>query len=158
MVQRSFAARRVIVALLAIVGAYYAFAGSVTLLTISDVTRRWVEHSGDPDFRFDFDQFRFLIVSGAAIWLVLGVATVLCSVRTLAGNPVKHGYWAALAALAVVVHIPWMIYKIISTGVLPRPEAGSVVRAAGFRFAAVALLYVVGLLATRRWPAGRATG
>jgi hypothetical protein len=151
-------ARRTVIGLLTLVGGYYAVVGTSVLLNVGQVTRRWTLLSGDPDFPADSAQFGILIGIGAAIWVVLGVGTVVCGVRTLVGRPVRRASWVALAALAVVVHVPWLLYKSIGTGALPRPEAALQVRAAGLQFVAVALLYIVGLVATRHWPTRRAAG
>ena len=71
------AVRRTIVGLLTLVGGYYAFVGASVLLNLGQVTRRWTQLSGDPDVPADAGQFVMLIGAGAAIWIVLGVATVL---------------------------------------------------------------------------------
>lgn len=151
----TLAARRIIVSLLTVVGGYYAVVGASALLRLGEVTRRWTQLSGDPDFPADSTQFGILIGTGAAIWVVLGIGTTLSGVRTLTDRPVPRGAWPALTALALCVHVPWWLYKSLGTGALPRPEAALQVRAASLQFVAVAILYVAGLVATWHWPARR---
>jgi hypothetical protein len=46
--------RRTVAAALALLGAYYAVSEVITLASLPSVTHRWIELSGDADFRFDF--------------------------------------------------------------------------------------------------------
>ena len=59
--------RRIVALGLAVLGAYYAIHGSLTLLNLPGVTRRWIALSGDPDFRLDFEIFAMSIGLGAVV-------------------------------------------------------------------------------------------
>jgi hypothetical protein len=158
MVHVTVAARRTVVWLLTLAGGYYTVVGASALLNLGEVTRRWTRLSGDPDFPADAAQFGILIGTGAAIWVVLGIVTMLFGLRTSTGGQVSRASWAVLTTIAVVVHVPWLLYRSIGTGALPGPEATLEIRVAGLQFATVALLYIVAMLATRHGLTRRAAG
>ena len=53
------AVQRTIVGLLAVIGVWYAVVGASALLKLGEVTRRWTQLSGDPDFPADAQRRRF---------------------------------------------------------------------------------------------------
>ena len=147
--------RRLLVALLIMVGAYYAYAGAAVILNLTEVAQRWVYRSGDSDFPADVAQFRRLIGIGAALWLTLGIWTVVCGVRTLTGRFVRGLHWIGLAVTAVLIHAPWLLYRRIDAGRLSRAETWLQVRAALIQWAIVALLYVCTAIVMHYWPLRR---
>jgi hypothetical protein len=53
---------RTLLCALAVIGACYAFVGANVLIHLGDVTRRWTQLSGDPDFPADATRFSLVIV------------------------------------------------------------------------------------------------
>jgi hypothetical protein len=137
---------------LAILGAYYTALGTVTLFDLSDVTTRWIALSGDADFRFDFQFFMLCIGIGALAVSLFGIATTTCGVGTAAGRPRAFRYWIVLAIAAPLIHFPWFLYRVISTGTLPRSEAALITRADAVRFLVICAAYVLAAILTRRQP------
>lgn len=109
--------RAVTVALLAL-GLYDAVMGPVSLLHVSDVTARWIERSGDFDFKYDVDLFTALIAAGSVALTGLGLATPVRAYRDLAGQPPRYPEWGGLFVASVLVHVPVFFYKVISGGTL----------------------------------------
>jgi hypothetical protein len=140
---------------LAILGAYYTALGAVTLLDLSDVTARWIALSGDADFRYDFRVFMFCIGIGALAVSLFGIATTTCGVGTAAGRPRACRYWMALAIAAPLIHFPWFLYRVVSTGTLPRSEAAIINRANAVRFLVICLAYVLASVLTRQGSVGQ---
>jgi hypothetical protein len=140
--------RRVLGAALAVIGMFYATRGAMTLASLPSVTHRWIELSGDIDFRSDFQTFQLMIGTGAALVTLLGVATVLRAVRMLLGHPVR---WGVLAAAAPFLHLPWLMYRAIGTGaaVFPALERSPALRLFAMRCAVVCAAYVVAWALTR---------
>jgi hypothetical protein len=59
--------RKTLGALFAILGTYYWILSVLTLATLPSVTMRWVQRSGDPDFKYDYGIFTVLIAVGAVV-------------------------------------------------------------------------------------------
>ena len=135
---------------LAIVGTYYVGLGGFVLLNLNDVTAAWIEHSNDPDFRYDFRNFKLLTGVGAMAVSMLGVATVACAMRTVTGRVVPAKAWIVLAVAAPLIHFPWLLYRVIGTGTLPRAEAALSIRAVAIRFGVVCAAYLLASVLTRR--------
>ena len=129
-------------ALLAL-GLYYTGLGTVSLLTVSEVTARWIERSGDPDFRYDVRVFTALIAVGSVALTVLGCATAVRAYRQLTGQAPTFAStgWGVLFGVAVLVHVPAFFYKVIAGGTLgPDGFPSHVVTTAG-RFLLTCVLY-----------------
>ena len=73
-------------ALFALLGAYYCVVGGAVLVQRPSVTSRWIERSGDRDFRLDYDLFLKLSGVGAALILLLGWRTVVRGLATARGQ------------------------------------------------------------------------
>jgi hypothetical protein len=147
--------RTVVVLCLAMLGVYYAVLGTTTLLNLTDVTWRWIQLSGDSDFRFDFNPFMTAIGLGALGVSLLGLGTTVCGMSSAAGRPVSSVYWGALAVAALFVHAPWFLYRIVATGRMSRSDATAGIQAVAIRFAVVCLAYALAWALTRRDSAGR---
>lgn len=78
--------RRAFAGALAVLGIYYGALGIVTLVRLPTLTQRWIEATGDPDFRFDFEFFAVAIGFGAAMVATLGVVTATRAVRMASGD------------------------------------------------------------------------
>lgn len=135
---------------LAILGAYYTALGTVTLFDLSDVTTRWIALSGDPDFRLDSQFFTLCIGMGAMAVSLFGIATTTCGAGTAAGRPRAFRYWMVLAIAAPLIHFPWFLYRVISTGTLSRSEAALATRADAVRFLIICVAYVLAAVLTRQ--------
>ena len=136
---------RTLLALLAValacLGAYYAIVSVQVLVNLSDVTNRWIQLSGDSDFRWDFEPFKAMIGSGAAAVLVFGIGTVMCGIRAASGRLVRARYWVALAMAAPLVHFPWFVYKLIATG--RRPGWDLTARSVAIRLVVICVAYAI---------------
>jgi hypothetical protein len=146
--------RRIITAALACFGVWYIVIGARTLLHLQEQTQRWIVSSGDPDFRFDAGLFAFAIGAGAALVLTLGAASLACAIGSLRGRPWRGRSIVFLAIAALLLHVPWFLYRTIATGHLPRGLAAEPIRAFGLRVLAVYVLYAAVWL-THREPAWR---
>ena len=135
---------------LAILGAYYTALGTVTLFDLSGVTARWIALSGDSDFRLDSQFFTLCIGMGAMAVSLFGIATTTCGVGTAGGRPGAFNYWMVLAIAAPLIHFPWFLYRLISTGTLPRSQAALITRADVVRFLVICLAYVLASVLTRQ--------
>ena len=142
--------RRTLAVGLAVLGAYYAIIGSITLLNLPAVTHRWIELSRDPDFRFDFPIWFVLIGSGAVMVALLGIVTTVRAIRMTRDEDVR---WGALALVAPVIHFPWFVYRAIATGapVFPAFQSSPALRIFALRCAVVCAAYVV-VWALTRYP------
>lgn len=140
--------RRTLAAALAVLGVYYTARGAITLAELSSVTHRWIELSGDRDFRYDFEQFRLLIGTGAALVTLLGVITVWRALRMLLGRPVR---WGVVVVAAPFLHAPWLMYRAIGTGapVFPALHASPALRVFAMRCVIVCATYMVAWALTR---------
>src|SRR5262245_27052162 len=135
--------KRAVAIMLALLGAYYAWLGSRTLLHLQAHTQRWIALSGDPDFRFDFSLFALTIGTGASLVAMLGAASVLCAFALLRGRPWSERSAVILAIAALLVHAPWFMYRVIATGYLPRGLAAEPIRAFGLRVLVICAQYFV---------------
>jgi hypothetical protein len=146
--------RRALAILLAGLGSYYVIVGSVTVMTLPSVTNRWIALSGDPDFKFDFGLFAMLIAMGAVMVAWLGIATVLRGVNTALAQPVtaSSAGWGVLAIGALLLHIPWVVYREIATGspAIPRSEANAEIRLFVIRCVVICVTYALMWALTRR--------
>jgi hypothetical protein len=143
---------------LAVLGADYAWLGTATLFNLSDVTRRWIELSGDADFKLDFQFFMICSGIGALAVSLLGFATAACGVGTVAGWTRVFRAWMILAIAAPLIHFPWFLYRVISTGTLPRSEAALSIRAVAIRFVVICVAYLLAGVLTRRQSITRMAG
>ncbi len=111
-------AHRALTLALVALGLYYAVPGTVSLLTVSDVTARLIERSGGPDFRYDVGVFTALIAAGSVALASLESATAVRAYRDLTGRPRKCAGWGGLFVAAVLVHVPAFFYRVIAGGTL----------------------------------------
>jgi hypothetical protein len=144
--------RRTLAVGLAVFGAYYTIIGAITLLNLSAVTHRWIELSGDVDFRSDFKIFQVMIGAGAAMVTLLGIVTVLRAVRMLLGHQVR---WGVVAVAAPLLHVPWLMYRAIGTGAPVFPALRLFATRSVVVCAAYALAWVVTRLSVARPSSGR---
>ena len=146
--RRMLMLRCTLVAALAVIGLYYAARGAMTLLSLPAVTHRWIELSGDIDFRSDFQSFQLMIGTGAAMVTLLGVVTVLGALRMLLGQQVR---WGVVAVAAPILHVPWLMYRAIGTGapVLPALERSPALRVFATRCVVVCVAYMLAWALTR---------
>jgi hypothetical protein len=91
-------------ALFAVLGAYYCVLGGAVLVQLPSVTSRWIERSGDRDFRLDSDLFLKLSGVGAALILLLGWRTVVKGLATARG---RCPSWLWLAMSSLPLHVVW---------------------------------------------------
>lgn len=136
-------------AVLLVVGGYYAFLGASSLLNLVGVTDRWIQLSGDPAFKYDFGIFLLLIGLGAFAVGSLGVTTAFQAIRTLKSqDPV--GGWGALAVMVTLLHVPWLLYRLVATGGLSQSEATSELLAFATRSLLISAVYVLAWMLNRR--------
>jgi len=140
--------RRTLAVGLAVLGAYYTFIGAITLANLPSVTHRWIELSGDVDFRADFGSFQVMIGTGAALVTLLGIVTVLRAMRMLRGHQVR---WGVVAVAAPFLHVPWLMYRAIGTGapVFPALAASPTLRLFAARCVVVCATYALAWVVTR---------
>ena len=139
--------RRALGALFTVLGAYYCALGALILVQLPDVTRRWVEQSGDPDFKYDYGMFIVLSGAGAALIAVLGWRPVVNGAATARGLQTS---WLLVAIAAVPLHWFWFLYRIIGAGILDRQGQIMVQRNAAIQFGATCIGYLVLWLTSRR--------
>lgn len=148
--------QRLVLVVLTGVGAYYAALGTLTLVTLPRVTSRWIELSGDSDFRHDYWLFLQMIGFGGLAAGLLGAFTVTEAVRTLRSR--GPAAWAFLAVAVTLLHIPWFFYRVIATAGTSDPESA---KAALLMFTArcgvITLLYFLAWLLSRRGSMTRMT-
>ena len=146
--RRIFMLRRTLAAGLAVLGVHYTASGAITLLNLPAVTHRWVELSGDIDFRADFQSFQLMIGTGAAMVTLLGIVTALRAVPMLLGHQVR---WGIVAIAAPFLHVPWLMYRAIATGaaVFPALERSPAVRVFATRCVVVCVAYMLAWALTR---------
>jgi len=150
--------RKAVALSLAVIGTYYAWLASFTLLTLPETTRRWIYLSNDADFRLDYEILLIYFGVGAVLVLVLGLATAVCGMRTVAGRPVSPRYWIALAIAAPLIHFPWFMYRVIASGRLPREAAWPGLRTVAIRFGVICAAYILTCILTRRGSVTRTAG
>jgi len=139
--------RRTLAALFTLIGAYYCALAVFTLVSLPDVTRQWIERSGDQDFKYDYGTFLALSAFGATSIAVLGTSTVVKGVATVRGLPAS---WLGPLLVALPLHWFWFSYRSIGAGVLDRHGRMAVQRNAAIQFGAVCLGYLVLWLIQRR--------
>jgi hypothetical protein len=149
--------RRTLAVGLAVLGAYYTIMGTIVLLNLSAVTHRWIELSGDVDFRADFQVFQVMIGTGAAMVTLLGVVTVWRAMRMLLGHQVR---WGVVAVAAQFLHVPWLMYRAIGTGapVFPALAASPALRLFATRSVVVCAAYALAWVVTRSSVARLSSG
>lgn len=138
--------RRLVLVVLAGIGAYYTALGAFTLVTLPSVTSRWIELSRDPDFKYDYWLFLQMIGFGALAVGLLGAFTVTEAIRTLRSR--GPAAWAFLAVTVALLHIPWFFYRLIATGGRESAKAEMLMFAA--RGGVITLMYVLAWLLSRR--------
>ena len=149
--------RRTLAVGLAVLGAYYTIIGAIALLNLSAVTHRWVELSGDVDFRADFQAFEVMIGTGVALVTLLGIVTVLRAMRMLLGHQVR---WGVVAVAAPFLHGPWLMYRAIGTGapVFPALAVSPALRLFATRCVVVCAAYALAWVLTRLSVADPSSG
>jgi hypothetical protein len=149
--------RRIFAVALVVLGVYYAGRGCITLLRLPAVTHRWIELSGDPDFRLDYQMFLMLIGAGAVMVALLGTVTAWRALRMARADDVR---WGALTVAAPLIHVPWLIYRAIATGapVSPSLQASASLRMFAMRSVVVCVAYVIAWALTRRQRLSRVAG
>jgi hypothetical protein len=145
--------RRILGGLFAVIGTYYCVLSALTLVRLPRVTARWIERSGDPDFKYDYDLFTMWIAVGAVLVGAFGFRTALRGIAAARGG---RDSWLALAIGAPFLHWFWFLYRTIGNGVLDRGAQAIALRNDGLRFGAICIAYVVVWLVMRdRNPARR---
>lgn len=149
--------RKTLGALFAVLGAYYCVIGGVVLVQLPSVTSRWIERSGDRDFRLDYDLFLKLSGIGAALILLFGWRTVVKGVATARG---ERPSWLWLAMLSVPLHAGWWMYRVVGSGSLGREGVAAERVDSGIQFGLVCggylLLWVMNRRSVRSGPANMA--
>jgi hypothetical protein len=143
--------RKILAIALALLGAQYVVRASATLIALPDVTARWIQLSGDPDFKFDYNLFAICIGVGAAAVLTMGLATAALGIAEAAGREVRNRYWIALAIAAPLIHFPWFLYRRIALGTLPRGQVEIALQPVAVRFAVITAVYMLAWAVMRRW-------
>jgi hypothetical protein len=131
---------------------YYCVLSVLTLARIPSVTTRWIQRSGDPDFKYDYQMFMLSIAVGAVLVGAFGCASAVTGVAAARG---ARGSWLALAFGAPLLHWFWFLYRSIENGVLERAAQASALRHNGVRFGAICLAYLVMWIITRQRDAPR---
>jgi hypothetical protein len=131
----------------AVLGAYYCVLAVFLLASLPEVTRQWIERSGDPDFKYDSSLFMMLGGLGAASIGALGWRTVVKGVATARG---RHATWLGPTLAAWPLHWFWFLHRIIGAGVPDRAGQIVVQRHAAIQFGSVCIGYVVLWVITRR--------
>jgi hypothetical protein len=133
--------------LFTVLGAYYCALGVLTLVRLPDVTRQWIERSGDPDFKYDYDLFMALSGVGATLIAVLGWRTVVKGVATARG---QHPSWLGPAIAALLLHWFWFLYRVMGSGMLDRQDRFIAQRSTAIQFGIVCAGYALLWLLNRR--------
>ena len=144
--------RKVLGAVFAVVGAYYGALGVFTLVRLPGVTTRWIQQSGDPEFKYDYDTFMMLSALGAVSITALGCGTVVKGIAAARG---RYASWLGPAIAALPLHWFWFLYRTIGAGLLDRQGQIAVQLEAAIQFGAVCIAYFVLWLITPR-PDGAA--
>jgi hypothetical protein len=132
--------RRTLGGLFALLGMYYCVLSILTLARLPSVTTRWVQRSGDPDFKYDYQMFMLWIAIGAVLVGAFGGASAVKGVAAARG---ARDSWVALAFGAPLLHWFWFLYRIVGNGVLDRAAHASALRQDELRFGAICLAYLV---------------
>lgn len=139
--------RRTLGALFAILGAYYCAVGGSVLVRLPSVTNRWIERSGDADFRLGYDLFVALGGVGAALILVLGWRSIVQGLATASGG---RPSWSWLAISAVPLHFVWWMYRVVGSGALGRDGIAAERFSSAVQFGVVCVSYLL-LWGMNRW-------
>jgi hypothetical protein len=146
--------RKALAALFTVLGAYYCALGVLTLVRLPGVTRRWIELSGDPDFKYDYGTFVMLSGVGATLIAVLGWRTFVKGMATARGRSTS---WLGPALATVPLHSFWLLYRIIGSGTLDRQSQVATLRTSAIQFGIVCvgyfLLWVMSHRPNRQEPA-----
>jgi hypothetical protein len=147
--------RRILGSLFALLGTYYCVLSVLTLVRLPSVTARWIQQSGDPDFKYDYQMFMLWIAVGAVLVGMFGFSTAVKGVVAARGG---RGSWLVLAIAAPFLHWFWFLYRIVGSGVLDRWAQAGALRSDGLRFGAICGTYVAMWIIMRyRNPARRPT-
>jgi hypothetical protein len=146
--------RRALGALFAILGAYYCAIGGSVLFRLPSVTNRWIEGSGDSDFRLDYDLFVALSGVGAALILVLGWRTVVLGVATARA---RYPSWSRLAVAALPLHFVWWMYRVVGSGSLGRDGIAAERFDSAVQFGVICAGYLL-LWGMNRWSTQNVNG
>ena len=133
------AIRKTLGGLFAILGAYYCILSLQTLTGLPSVTARWVQRSGDPDFKYDYGIFMMWIAVGAILVGAFGCRTVIKGIMAVRG---RRESWLDLAVTAPLLHWFWFLHRTIGNGVLDRGAQEIAMRSNAIWFGAVCLAYV----------------
>jgi hypothetical protein len=139
--------RRTLGGLFAILGGYYCVLSVRTLANLHTITARWIERSGDPEFKYDYYNFAGLITVGALLVGVLGYRTAVKGTRAALG---RRESWLALAIGAPLLHWCWFLYRTVGNATLPGHAQLIANRTTLARFGLICLAYVVMWLVMRR--------
>ena len=139
--------RKTMGVLLALLGAYYCALSAFTLATLPGVTSTWIQRSGDPDFKYDYDLFMLWIGVGAVLAGAFGYRTAVKGIRAARGH---RESWLALALGAPVLHWFWFLFRTVGNGVLGREAQAGAARLDGLRFGAICLAYLAMWIVMRR--------
>jgi hypothetical protein len=132
--------RRTLGGLFALLGLYYCVLSALTLARLPSVTTRWIQRSGDPDFKADYPVFMVWIAIGALLVGAFGCASAVKGVAAARG---ARDSWLALALGSPLLHWFWFLYRTVGNGVLERAAQASAQRHNGLRFGAICLAYLV---------------
>jgi hypothetical protein len=139
--------RKTLGALFTVLGAYYCGLGAVVLMRLPDLTRRWIERSGDPDFKYDYGLFMLLSGVGGSLIALLGWRTIVKGIETAGGRPVS---WLGPAIAALPLHWFWFLYRVIGSGMLDRQDQAVAQRNTAIQFGIVCAGYLLLWLISRR--------
>jgi hypothetical protein len=132
--------RRTLGTLFAILGTYYCILSVLTLTRLPRVTADWVARSGDPDFKYDYNQFMMVIAAGSVFAGAFGYRTAIQGIRAARG---RRESWLGLALGAPLLHWCWFLFRRIGTGVLDREAQQMAMRDNALWFGAICLAYAV---------------
>ena len=138
--------RRALGAVFTVLGVYYCALAGLVLVRLPSVTQRWIEQSGDPDFKYDYGSFMMLTALGATFVAVLGWRTAVKGVATAGG---RHPSWLGLAVAAVPLHWFWFLHRIIGFGLLDREGRIMAQRNTAIQFGCVCIGYLLLWLMSR---------
>ena len=139
--------RRALGGVFAVLGAYYCIVSVRTLATLPRVTARWIERSGDPDFKYDYGTFMVWLAIGALLLGLFGYRTATKGVRAALGG---RESWLAIAIGAPFLHWFWFLYRHVGNGLLDREAHRIANRRNLTGFAVICLAYVVMWVVMRR--------
>jgi hypothetical protein len=132
--------RKALGGLLSLLGVYYCVVSVRTLLRLPNITERWIQLSGDPDFKYDYGMFLTWIGTGAVLVGVLGFRTAVKGVAAAQG---RGDSWLWLAISALSLHWFWFLYRTIGTGLLGREAQAIAQRENAIRFGTICTAYLL---------------